>query len=67
MNHQEHEQYIALFLLFSEKIEKGLKRGLAILAIGLLVIQVAMQWTPVRLALSRIDRLEGVPYYVLQR
>jgi hypothetical protein len=58
----DREEYETLFILFSEKMEKLMIRLLACFLIALIVAQGLLQITAVRVVLSRVDSLEGVPY-----
>jgi hypothetical protein len=56
------ERYIRLFLLFSAKVERWMKMVIAILLGLLIVFQLALQFPNLRYFLTRVDRLEGIPY-----
>lgn len=54
------EWYIRLFLQFSSRVETYLLRTVIILAVALLICQLALRIPALRERLSKVDRLEGV-------
>jgi len=54
------EWYIRLFLQFSNRVETYLLRTAIVLAVALLIGQLALRIPSLRERLSKVDRLEGV-------
>lgn len=56
------DQYEHIFLRFSKQVEKWLVKSLVIFIILLIIAQALLQSTDIRKSISRVERLEGVPY-----
>ncbi|MFC0214882.1 hypothetical protein ACFFK0_20960 [Paenibacillus chartarius] len=56
------DEYEKLFVELSTKVEKWLVRCIAAAAVLMLLLQALLQIPAIRVAVTRIDRLEGVPY-----
>lgn len=54
------EWYVRLFLQFSSRVESYLLRIAIVLAVALLMGQLALRIPSLRERLSKVDRLEGV-------
>jgi len=62
---RQSDSYEQLFVLFSDKVEKILKCCIGCLVALFVIAQLALQFPAVRHTVSRVERLEGVPYDAL--
>lgn len=61
----KEKEYQNSFMQFSDRIERKLRIGIVVCLLLLLVIQTAMRYPELRYLLSIVDRLEGMPLFVV--
>ncbi|WP_068785238.1 hypothetical protein [Paenibacillus phocaensis] len=60
---QDDEIYTELFLSFSDKAERWLKRGLLVILAALCLFQLLLRIPEIRYFLASADKYEGVPIH----
>jgi hypothetical protein len=61
-SNQENDSYDDLFVQFSEQVEKLLVRVTVIFFLLLVLAQGLLQFSSVRMLLTRVELMEGKPY-----